>query len=282
MTISSLTHVSATFCQTTHSSNSPSFDTFFDSLLNQAGAAAAPKTTPAAAAETAPSAGKGAKGFTHVERFFYREVMVAAWNGESVQDPKALLDKANQMTADRPPWLKGIISKESFSCGRMISPHDVLQGIMGAPEQPPYLDFGGFSRGGGDSCSRFPSKHAPQGVQMAWQETVRRVSFAQKDVSQSPFTSYVITRNVQYSAQGWMTGVLGPEDEGFVDPYAEADFPYREHVQELLDLIGSFSEEPEAEEATSFLEAFLESLDSLESRGGGDYLVNPVKPKKPG
>lgn len=116
----------------------------------------------------------------------------------------------------------------------------------------------------GTKAFRFPPVNAPQAVKDAWAEATEGLSDRDRMLSEGMFLSLVVTVNLTYDTAGNPVGIMDPDDQNFVNPFADPGFSYPKIVDNKLANLERFKAQYSVESyerGTRVLTAFAEALE---------------------
>ncbi|NVJ71616.1 MAG: hypothetical protein HWE08_14775 [Alphaproteobacteria bacterium] len=92
----------------------------------------------------------------------------------------------------------------------------------------------GFHQIGEGNIFSFPPDSASPKMKQAWDSYMQEIPEEDRLMAVSRFLPLIATENLEYDGQGQATGMRGPRDVGFRNPYAEPDFSFMDYAQDRL------------------------------------------------
>ncbi len=122
-----------------------------------------------------------------------------------------------------------------------------LLNLFFQPGESKDIDNNGFLSIGAGLIRQFPPPNAPEHIKIAWEDTVKDMSFKEKMMAQTVFWGQELTANVKYDMSGKITGFYSPMDEKYRNIYADKNFSYNELINSKRDSLIYFKNQISAE-----------------------------------
>jgi len=124
-------------------------------------------------------------------------------------------------------------------------------------------DNDGFTDVGIGKTFMFPNSNTPPAVAEAWYKTTDGMSFKDKMMAEGHLMSSLIVANIEVDENGRFVARHEPGEPGYVNPFASADFSYKQWSTDWLRYLEDFKLQMSSDQYNRdkrFFEGFLQNL----------------------
>jgi hypothetical protein len=150
--------------------------------------------------------------------------------------------------------------------------HEGALNLLLPPDAMVDLDRDGVTEVGGTKVILFPSSTTPPEVCAAWNAATANLSPEEVLVRQLQMGSGPQTQaNTRFDSQGRVVDIINPGDPGWVNPFSDPSYTYKDFAKEQLALLDKFKGLMPADQVKrdeAFWRSFLDALSADRQRAG--------------